>query len=307
MPTHMPLFSLPYPYCCKNSRSRNLALLLEWTRVHASAAVSAGIGAVLSLNSPTIILWKTQLWLPLRWTGDVRKSSHTRGTFTLLDAAAFATGCLNLSDLSTVPDFTCLSFYKIFGFPHLGALIIIRKSPEVAELIRHRRYFGGGTLEVLTALEESPLHSKKTTNYHSALEDGTPTYLSIFAIGHAIKTFNQFFTNMSCVPQHTASLTKHLWEGMVGFHHTNGKPLVRTYNHNTATCGDAKTQGATIAFNVLYPDGSPRSPLRSRKDWRQESNLPAQRRAAVQSGRRGTAPRIERGRNEGHALDGNAL
>ncbi|KAK7613636.1 pyridoxal phosphate-dependent transferase [Phyllosticta paracitricarpa] len=195
--------------------------------------------------------------LPLRWTGDVRKSSHTRGTFTLLDAAAFATGCLNLSDLSTVPDFTCLSFYKIFGFPHLGALIIIRKSPEVAELIRHRRYFGGGTLEVVTALEESPLHSKKTTNYHSALEDGTPTYLSIFAIGHAIKTFNQFFTNMSCVPQHTASLTKHLWEGMVGFHHTNGKPLVRTYNHNTATCGDAKTQGATIAFNVLYPDGSP--------------------------------------------------
>ncbi|KAK7535103.1 pyridoxal phosphate-dependent transferase [Phyllosticta citribraziliensis] len=203
--------------------------------------------------------------LPLRWTGDVRKSSHTRGTFTLLDAAAFATtGCLDLSDPSTAPDFTCLSFYKIFGFPHLGALII-RKSPEVSELIQHRRYFGGGTVEVVTALEASPLHSKKKTDYHSALEDGTPAYLSIVALGHAIKIFNQLFTNMTCVSQHTAALTKHLWEGMVGFRHTNGRPLVQVYNNDTTVYGDANIQGATIAFNILYPDGSPVAPFEVEK------------------------------------------
>ncbi|KAK8241027.1 pyridoxal phosphate-dependent transferase [Phyllosticta capitalensis] len=203
--------------------------------------------------------------LPLRWTGDVRKSSHTSGTFTLLDAAAFATtGCLDLSDPSIAPDFTCLSFYKIFGFPHLGALII-RKSPQVTSLIRNRRYFGGGTVEVVTALEDSPLHSKKKTDYHSALEDGTPAYLSILALGHAIKIFNQLFTSMTCVSQHTASLTKRLWDGMVGLRHTNGRPMIQIYNHNSAIYGDAKTQGATIAFNILGPDGSPVAPFEVEK------------------------------------------
>ncbi|KAK7526084.1 uncharacterized protein IWZ02DRAFT_431588 [Phyllosticta citriasiana] len=52
---------------------------------------------------------------------------------------------------------------------------------------------------------------------------------------------------------------------MVDFHHTNGKPLVRIYNHNTDTYGDAKTQGATIAFNFLYPDGSPVAPFEVEK------------------------------------------
>ncbi|KAI7027028.1 PLP-dependent transferase, partial [Hortaea werneckii] len=61
--------------------------------------------------------------LPLNWPGRIRRSFHKAATYTLLDAAALAsTAPLDLSDPATAPDFVALSFYKIFGFPNIGAL-----------------------------------------------------------------------------------------------------------------------------------------------------------------------------------------
>lgn len=63
----------------------------------------------------------------------------------LLDAASFVS--TNTLDLSAYkPDFVCLSFYKIFGYPTgLGALLVRNKS---AHLLDARRYFGGGTVQI---------------------------------------------------------------------------------------------------------------------------------------------------------------
>ena len=57
--------------------------------------------------------------------------SH-QNTYALLDAAALAaTTSLDFSNPVTALDFTALSFYKIFGFPDLGGLIVRRKSGYV--------------------------------------------------------------------------------------------------------------------------------------------------------------------------------
>jgi molybdenum cofactor sulfurtransferase len=44
-------------------------------------------------------------------------------------------------DPEHAPDFTCLSMYKIFGFPDLGALVVRKDSGHILTL---RKYFGGG-------------------------------------------------------------------------------------------------------------------------------------------------------------------
>lgn len=72
--------------------------------------------------------------------------------FCILDAATFAS--TNPLDLSSVkPDFVCISFYKIFGFPTgLGALLVKNSSAYVL----NKDYYGGGT--VLIALSSKPYH-----------------------------------------------------------------------------------------------------------------------------------------------------
>lgn len=64
--------------------------------------------------------------------------------FCLLDAATYcSTNDLNLAVLK--PDFVCISFYKIFGYPTgLGALLVRNSSSFVLD----KKYFGGGTVEI---------------------------------------------------------------------------------------------------------------------------------------------------------------
>lgn len=71
--------------------------------------------------------------LPLDWPARLRsKSKQGEEVYSLLDAAAYvATSSLYLSNPDTAPDFTALSFYKIFGFPDLGALIVRKATGQV--------------------------------------------------------------------------------------------------------------------------------------------------------------------------------
>lgn len=64
--------------------------------------------------------------------------------YVCLDAAAFlSTNPLDLSEWH--PDFVCVSFYKIFGYPTgLGALIVSRRGENVLK----KSYYGGGTVKI---------------------------------------------------------------------------------------------------------------------------------------------------------------
>lgn len=149
--------------------------------------------------------------MPLSWPSRVRSLGCEKQyrLYTLLDAAALvSTSPLDLSNPSLAPDFTVLSFYKIFGFPDLGALIV-RK--EAGHALEGRQYFGGGTVELVACLQEQ-WHIKKQTTLAEQLEDGTLPVHSIIALDSALNVHTRLFKSMEHVSSHTAYLAKQLYK-----------------------------------------------------------------------------------------------
>ena len=187
--------------------------------------------------------------LPLDWPGHLRSVSHDHQIYSLFDAAAFAaTSPLDLSNPETAPDFTALSFYKIFGFPDLGALIVRKAAGQV---LSQRRYFGGGTVDmVINGSHEDMWHTRKSISIHEMLEDGTPAFHSIAALNSAFKVHCGLYGSMANVANHTCSLTKQLYTMMSSLSHANMLSVCHIYNGNSSKYGNSRLQSPTIAFNV---------------------------------------------------------
>lgn len=185
--------------------------------------------------------------LPLTACQDVIQSNCLRKIYTLVDAAAYAsTSPLDLSDVHEAPDFTVLSLYKIFGFPDLGALIVKK---DVAHVFQKRRYFGGGTVDMVVCLKEQ-WHAKKSGALHMQLEDGTLPIHSIMALRSAIQTHNDLFGSLDRISKHTANLAKQLHERLSSLKHGNNQPACTIYKHCNSHYGDVKTQGPVVSFNL---------------------------------------------------------
>ncbi|CZT18307.1 related to Molybdenum cofactor sulfurase [Ramularia collo-cygni] len=190
--------------------------------------------------------------LPLTWPARIRGSDEERKLYTLLDAAAFAaTSPLRLGEMEAAPDFTVLSFTKIFGFPDLGALIV-RK--DAGHIFRGRRYFGGGTVDMVVCVKEQ-WHAVKSGSLHEQLEDGTLPFHSILALESAFSSHEQLFGSLSCVAAHTSAIAQELYQRMLMLRHRNGNPVCRIYKDSRSTYGSGSTQGPTLAFNLLDSDG----------------------------------------------------
>jgi molybdenum cofactor sulfurtransferase len=180
-----------------------------------------------------------------------RGANHSSEIYTLLDAAALAsTSFLDLRDIATSPDFVAVSFYKIFGYPQLGALIVQKRS---AQPLLSRRYFGGGTVDMVTTIGGS-WHAKKTSSPHDALEDGTPATHAILAIKHAIKCHQDRYGDnpMQTIASHTFRLARDMATRLSRLRHNNDTAMVHLYSDFS----DGRTQGPVIAFNVLRADGT---------------------------------------------------
>lgn len=185
--------------------------------------------------------------LPLDWPARLRKSRNGR-MYSLLDAAAYvASAQLDLSDYVTAPDFTALSFYKIFGFPDLGALIV-RK--DAGHVLLNRSYFGGGTVDMVINGMGGAWHATKQGALHEALEDGTPGFHSIAALHCALDVHTRLYGSMDNVSKHAGLLTAALYKHMSSLTHSNGTTMCTIYKGATADYDDRTTQGPTIAFNV---------------------------------------------------------
>ncbi|EGS18753.1 putative pyridoxal phosphate binding protein [Thermochaetoides thermophila DSM 1495] len=187
---------------------------------------------------------------PLSWPGRFRRSQEAarRRAYTLLDAAALVSSSpLDLSDAETAPDFTVLSFYKIFGFPDLGALIVRRGEAE--EIFQSRRYFGGGTVDMVVCLREQ-WHAPKTQFVHERLEDGTLPVHSIIALDAALDVHQQLFGSMAGVAAHTAFLTRRLYRGLQTLRHCNGEPVCVLYSADPDKMENGQRSGPIIAFNI---------------------------------------------------------
>lgn len=186
--------------------------------------------------------------LPLDWLMKCRENH----VYCLLDAAALAaTSPLSLADTQGSPDFTVLSFSKMFGFPDLGALIVKK---DAAHLFQQRKYFGGGTVDMVVCLKEQ-WHAKKTGHLHEQLEDGTLPIHSILALKSAIQTQNDLFRSLQHVSAHVAALAEQLYEGLKALKHRNGEAACAIYKDEKSTYGDLATQGPVIAFNLRDRNG----------------------------------------------------
>ncbi|KAJ8116440.1 hypothetical protein OPT61_g2133 [Boeremia exigua] len=196
--------------------------------------------------------------LPLSWPSRVRESFRNGNTYTLLDAAALvSTSPLDLSNHATAPDFVSMSFYKIFGFPDLGALLVRKAS---AHVLRRRKYFGGGTTEMIGCIG-TPWVERKKSSVHAGLEDGTIAIRSILALSCAIDTHTNLFGGLAEVSKHTAWLAKTLYDQLTKLKHTNGTPVCHMYKAPASAYGDSTSQGATVTFNIRKGDGSWKSGL----------------------------------------------
>ena len=164
------------------------------------------------------------------------RTMQDRGYHVLVDAAAFVpTNPLSLRIVK--PDFLCLSFYKMFGYPTgIGALIAKREALSVLR----RPWFSGGTVEWVSV--QNVRHQLEAAP--AAFEDGTVNFLGISAVPIGLSFLSR--VGVERIREHVAGLTRRLLEGVRSLSHADGRPMVVI--HGPADCHG---RGGTVAFNVV--------------------------------------------------------
>jgi len=169
---------------------------------------------------------------PLTLVDEAREAGYS----VLLDAAAYVpTNRLSLREVK--PDFVCVSFYKMFGFP-TGVGALIAKRDALATL--DRPWFAGGTVEWATVETER----RRLLTTAEAFEDGTPNFLDIAAIPGGLDLLRG--VGMDEIHEHVSDLTVRLLESFAAAETALGRPLVRVYGPR-----GSDRRGATVAFNLL--------------------------------------------------------
>jgi len=177
---------------------------------------------------------------PLDWIQQARR----RGWYSLLDVASYLTTTpLYYSDHTTAPDFTVFSFYKIFGYPDLGAVIIRR---DAGHILRQRRYFGGGTRAAVTS---DSFHAARS-ELHEALEDGTLPFHTILALDSAFMHFTRLYGCHANISRHSATVSRLMFTLLSSLRHHNGRRVCQLYS-------SPANSGPIVAFKVVSADGSP--------------------------------------------------
>lgn len=194
---------------------------------------------------------------PYTWCKSIRSVhqpfSRPQTTYVLLDAASYLTsGRLDLACANDAPDFIALSFYKIFGFPDLGALLVKKSASDV---LTRRGYFGGGTVDTVTVFG-SAFHAIKRQDIHDFLEDGTLPFHNIVALEHAITIHKTLFGSAEVISNHLAHLIARLHNDLTAMKHFTGAPVVDIYQDHKSTYGDPLSQGPIVAFNILHSNGA---------------------------------------------------
>lgn len=211
------------------------------------------------MTSATLFAYSAQSHMtgrryPLSWTKhhETHEDRHLPPLYTLLDAASFcASSPLNLGSADFAADFVALSLYKIFGFPDLGALLVRRSAERVFD---NRRYFGGGTVDLVICGREEQWHARKAQFLHERLEDGTLPFHNIIALDSALTIHTKLFGSMECINAHVASLTQCLFTGLQKLQHHNSRPVCVLYSHSPVTA-DPSGAGPVVSFNLRTSAG----------------------------------------------------
>ncbi|XP_046392268.1 molybdenum cofactor sulfurase isoform X2 [Ischnura elegans] len=219
---------------------------------------STSCDPVTSVSSNSLFVYPAQcnfsgVKYPLEWTELTKTGAlnclfpgKPTNWFCFLDAATYvSTNDLNLSEVK--PDFVCISFYKIFGYPTgLGALLVKKSSGHVLR----KRYFGGGS--VLLTMSSKKFHVDKPGL--ERFEDGTIPFLSILSLHYGFEMLTKLVGSMSNVTIHTFNLAKYFYESLISMRHSNGKPVAKIYCDTKYD--NMLTQGNIVNFNILRANGN---------------------------------------------------
>ena len=171
---------------------------------------------------------------------DLVERAHAKGWAVLLDAAAFVpTSRLDVQRVQ--PDFVCVSFYKMFGYPTGVGCLLVRNA-VLGKLTRP--WFAGGTVNFATVSGRRHLLAPGEAGF----EDGTLNYLSIAAVETGLQHLASI--GMDAIQARVACLTSWLLERLIELRHSNGRPMVRIYGPLTA-----HMRGGIVTMNFYDPAG----------------------------------------------------
>lgn len=192
---------------------------------------------------------------PMEWIEIIRNEYRKHGAkdediIFFVDAAKNAsTSYIDLS-VDYSPDFLCVSFYKLFGYPTgVGALLVKNSCKHLLKKV----YFSGGTVEV--SIADQRFHRFRKEIWEQ-FEDGTVSFLDIIALGHFLKhTLSEFgYKNMQEVSSHTRYLALKLKNELEKIKHYNGNPVCKFYGWNKEQ--NHQNHGSIVNLNLLKSDGS---------------------------------------------------
>jgi molybdenum cofactor sulfurtransferase len=168
------------------------------------------------------------------------KIAKEKGWDVLLDTAAFVPS--NKLDLQEVqPDFACISFYKIFGYPTgVGCLLLHKKMFN--KLVKP--WYAGGTISLSAATYRGHYLMPNQERF----EDGTINYLSIPAITFGLDHILNI--GLPIITKRVKCLTGWLLEELLAVKHDNGKPVLKIFG-----TPDMTRRGGTIFMNFYNKDG----------------------------------------------------
>ena len=172
---------------------------------------------------------------PLDWL----EMAKNENWYTLLDVAAFMpTNSLDLSKIS--PDFICLSFYKMFGYP-TGIGCLIAKKEALRKM--KRPWFSGGT--VIGASVKVGEHI--LSGDEAGFEDGTVNYALLPVVSRGLTFLADI--GMDSINKRVMVLCEWLLRQMKDLRHCNEQALIQIYGPDTND-----RRGGTIAFNLRDPN-----------------------------------------------------
>lgn len=117
------------------------------------------------------------------------------GWYCLLDAPSYlTTTALNFPNVPMAPDFTVVSFYKIFGYPDLGAIIV--------------KKYSGIWLFNPNSSEAGVGYNIPRKTLHEALEDETLPFHNVLALEHPFNNFGRLFGAHIRVARHTSLVAR---------------------------------------------------------------------------------------------------
>jgi molybdenum cofactor sulfurtransferase len=161
--------------------------------------------------------------------------THTEGITVVADSAAYlATNKLNLTEF---PFHACvMSFYKIMGFPNLGALVL--RNDFARKLVK--RTYTDASAELVFADSEEFRPSAEL------FEDDFLTSEMAHGVIIGLESFNAL--GIEKIHNHVWRLTRKLYQGIDRLTHSTGNKSAEIYgNHHL---NDSELQGGIVAFNM---------------------------------------------------------